>query len=49
MGPGPGGGSLYGEVQYIMGNWTPHVNRLSDRPTPLKTLPFRNFVGGQEK
>ena len=43
------GGSLYGEVRYIMGmvTWTPPVKRQADTHTQLKTVPSRNFVGGR--
>ena len=41
------GGSLYGEIQCIMGDvkWDP-PHEQTNRQTQLKTLPNRNFVGG---
>ena len=49
QGAGPHGG-MYSEDQCIMGNddigtFPPSVNR----QTRVKTLPFRNFVGGNEE
>ena len=47
-----GWGVLYGEVQGIMGNGhkgAVPMNAQADRQTRLKTLPSRNFVGGDNK
>ena len=41
---GAGVGSLYSEVQCIMGNG--HMGPV-DRQTRVKTLPSRNFAGGR--
>ena len=38
-------GTLYSEVQYIMGNG--HMGLPMDIQTRMKTLPSRNFVGGR--
>ena len=38
--------SMYGEVQSIMGNAPSPVERMTDGQTRLKTLLFRNLVGG---
>ena len=42
---GTGSENLYGEVQCIMGNV--HMGPLVDRQIRLKSLPSRNFFGGQ--
>ena len=48
VGAGQGGGEgvLYSEVHCIMGNGHMGTSQQSDKQTPVKTLPFRNFVGG---
>ena len=42
--------ALYSEFQCIMGNghMEPPTPWLTDRQTRMKTLPYRNFVGGRE-
>ena len=49
LGPCTEGWSLYGEVEYIMGNghMGPPDPQQNDRQTPVKILPSRNFVGGR--
>ena len=39
------GAGLYSEVQCFMGNG--HMGTPTDRNTPVKTLPSRNFVGSR--
>ena len=44
---GAGGGGLNSEVQCIMGKGRMGTSLWTDTHTAVKTLPSRNFVGGQ--
>ena len=47
-GPGAGGCTVRSNASRVMIIWGP-LNRMIDTQTPMKTLPYRNFVGGRKK
>ena len=49
LGPGPGEGVLYSEVQSTMGNGHMGSPPWTDRHVCVRALSFRNFVGGRYK